>query len=329
MNLVLLGLGMLVLALSMPYFVSPILHKLKLVDVPNHRSSHTTTTIRGGGIAVGITINIGLLVLFWLGGTFLANPSLVLTVLVAVTLTTSLGFVEDARGITVKGRILCQLFLSLAIATSALYVSDQIVLWALPLSLVGVFYINAANFMDGINGISSLHGILLGVTALVSGLIASNGSLTAVGGIIALAFLGFLPWNFPSARMFLGDAGSYLIGGLLFSIGLWIFFETNSLFLAIAPSSFYCFDVIFTLFVRQRRGEKLTEAHREHIYQRFQRRVGSHSLAAVVTTGFTTCTVLLALGSNVGLLNKPLSIILGIAVLSSCLPILQVRALAK
>lgn len=320
MKFTIFALGLFAIALVLPYVVTPLLKKLQLVDTPNHRTSHTTPTIRGGGLAVSIVIILGLIISLLALDLKTNNLGIITAVLLAVVLTTTLGFVEDTRGISVKGRLGGQLLLSAGVTLWMLPLADQHLLWAFPLSLAGVFYINAANFMDGINGISSIHGILLGTTALIVGVLESNNALITVGSIIALSFLGFLPWNFPNARMFLGDVGSYLLGGLFFVVGFWMYIASGSLLLAVAPGLYYIFDVVYTLVVRKYRHENLTEAHRDHLYQQLQRRKASHIAATLAAALFSALITALALAGAYELI--PLSV-----ALSLCLVTLLVAAL--
>lgn len=305
-----LALAFFALALFLPYVVSPLLKKLQLVDTPNHRSAHTTPTIRGAGLAVALAIILGLVASLFIFDLEANNLAIGVTVLLTVVLTAALGFIEDTRGISVKGRLGCQLLLSAAVALWMLYLTDQHPIWAVPLALVGMFYINAANFMDGINGISSIHGILLGATAFIVGVLESNAALLTIGSIISLSFLGFLPWNFPNAQMFLGDVGSYVVGGLYFAIGFWTFFVTGSLFLAIAPGLYYIFDVLYTLVVRKHRGKDLTEAHRDHLYQQLQRCQGSHVSATLIAVFISFLVTVLALAGTYDLIPMPVTLLL-------------------
>lgn len=268
-------------------------------------------------MAVAIVIVLGSVASLFVLDLDESNSAIVTTVLLAVALVTTLGFIEDVRGISVRNRLIYQLLLSGAVASSMLYLADESLLWTLPLSFVGMFLINTANFMDGINGISSFHGILLGATALVSGIMASNGALIVLGVVVGIAFLGFLPWNFPRAQMFLGDSGSYLVGGLFFTIGFWVYAETGSPFLALAPGAYYIFDVIFTLIVRKFQGENLTEAHRDHLYQRFQRRLESHTAATLATAALTTLIILAAIAESYALIPMPLALSLALGLLFS------------
>jgi UDP-N-acetylmuramyl pentapeptide phosphotransferase/UDP-N-acetylglucosamine-1-phosphate transferase len=154
--------------------------------------------------------------------------------------------------------------------------------------------------MDGINGITSLIIICWGITALLVGRAHGLELLSVVGAVSAGSALGFLPWNAPVAKLFLGDVGSYLFGGLV-AVGLllgWI--GGVHTVVLIAPLALYLADTGTALTKRALRGDSLVEAHREHIYQRLVREAGLSHLAVAVTVGVTSMciTATVAFGST-------------------------------
>lgn len=282
--------------LTFPGLLRPLLRRWRLVDTPNHRSSHTEATLRGGGLAVAASVLAGLVLAGALG--IISWPFSAALMVAPISLAI-LGFVEDRFGLSVRGRLGLQFLLS-ALGSLAVLAALGAPIWlALPLGLVGVFTINAANFMDGVNGISSFEGVALGSTALAVGLIEGSPATATVGLVAAVSFVGFLPWNFPTARMFLGDSGSYLLGALALVSGTMAWYVSGSLLAAVAPFSIYAADVLATLFVRATRGEDLTASHREHGYQQLSRQYGNHAVPAVVTFGATCLVSALAVASIV------------------------------
>ncbi|WP_343988015.1 hypothetical protein [Terrabacter terrae] len=128
--------------------------------------------------------------------------------------------------------------------------------------------VNAANFMDGINGISGLVFVVWGLTAGYMGHVYGASHLSLLGLVSAGAALGFLPYNAMRARLFLGDVGSYLFGGLGAS-GLLIGAVAGvPLTPLVAPLALYLVDVFATMLKRLMAGKSLTTAHRDHVYQR-------------------------------------------------------------
>ncbi|MCL1839015.1 MAG: hypothetical protein FWG47_06880 [Propionibacteriaceae bacterium] len=304
----------LILGLLLPAVAQLLLRRMKLVDVPSDRSSHSQPTLRGGGIAPAVVIVIGwglglalglvqiLIsnvaapgVYVWIGE---ANPASTGTVIVAgAVLFAGLGFVEDVRQLSVTVRLALQGLLGIVMG-AALLVSLQWPLWLVPVfCLAAIFAVNASNFMDGINGISSYQGAILGVAAVIVGLLWNATGLVVLGVVIFGAFVGFLPWNFPKARLFLGDVGSYLLGGLFFGVGIWMWAATDSILVGLAPLAVYATDVCVTLVRRALQGKKLTQSHREHAYQLLAVN-SSHTLVTMVATVASLAVVSVAIASR-------------------------------
>lgn len=248
-------------ALSL-FVVIPLLRRTGTVDVPNARSSHVIPTPRGGGIGLVIGAGLGSFTWFLLGG---ALPS---PVLLSALFMGGLGFIDDRRGLSARIRLLGQVAVGFFCGWS---------LGGLGGGLVGLIafpvLINAVNFMDGINGISAIFGAVWGGSAIVFGLVSGTEEVALVGAITFGVCLGFLPWNLPRARTFLGDVGSYFLGALVaggvllagageygpLGSGAWIL---------LGPVAIYLADTGWTLMSRLLRGERVTQAHRDHIYQR-------------------------------------------------------------
>ena len=290
------------LGIGFPALVKPLLLRLNLVDVPNHRSSHQRVTLRGGGIAI-----ILVALVTWLWFAFFRDDSVhpaLLWSIGAVICFGILGLAEDLKELPVKVRIAGQFLLSLAFGWGLCGALGLSLLWLLLIPFAGVFLINAANFMDGTNGISGLHGTATGATALIAGSMADDVSLMVFGCVVLGAFGGFLPWNFPKAQMFLGDVGSYALGASMWAAGIWVWASTGSVLFAVAPFLVYSADVIFTLARRLARRVDVTEAHREHVYQRINQAYGSHVWASGVPATFTAVLVFLAVLTVQGRVNS-------------------------
>jgi Fuc2NAc and GlcNAc transferase len=191
----------------------------RLLDTPNERSSHTVPTPRGGGV--------GILAAFIMAGLTLRIPT---TFLFAAILISAVSFYGDYFRISVKFRLVVQVLSTLILlfpllprlsanyALSTLGFSPFLFLLVLP--LIFVFIIGTANFynfMDGINGIAGLSGVigfgLLGVYTLYRPPPdAVQNALSLLSICVSLACLGYLPFNMPRARVFMGDVGSILLG---------------------------------------------------------------------------------------------------------------------
>jgi len=169
--------------------------------------------------------------------------------------------------------------------------------------------VNVVNFMDGINGITSLNMAAWGFVAMAVGYAQHESSLVVIGAVTAGSTIAFLPWNAPVARLFLGDVGSYLLGALV-GIGIIIgAHQTPSVVVLLAPLSIYLADTGTALVRRALRGEQLMTAHRQHVYQRLVSEAGmSHSTVAAVTV-VLALVITVALGPGSPLLGVPVTLV--------------------
>jgi UDP-N-acetylmuramyl pentapeptide phosphotransferase/UDP-N-acetylglucosamine-1-phosphate transferase len=250
----------LVVGLLVTAGLSPVVRAAMLrhgvLDVPNHRSSHTVAVARGGGLAC-------------LGGVLVAvavaavrGTSVPWVAVAACAMLSLLGLADDRLTLSPMPRVAIQVLAGGAVGLAAGGVVGLVV-GALLMTCV----VNVVNFMDGINGITSLTMAVWGLVALLVGRQHDADGLALVGALAAGAALGFLPWNSPVPRLFLGDAGSYLFGALAASGLVLAWGEGAPVLLVAAPLAVYAADTAWTLVGRARRGARLTEAHREHTYQ--------------------------------------------------------------
>lgn len=299
----------LLLSATLPFAVKPILMRLGVIDIPSERSSHERPILRGLGLAVLGAMTVGGFIAIYLlsFGHTPADPDqpaewVILTCVMAISLGSGLlGFAEDLAGVSVKMRSI--LLLTIAFATGLLlalsanlsfWIGAVVVLYAV-LYVSG--YINVANFMDGLNGISGFHGVVAGITFALAGAIAGLDWLIVAGGILAAGFLGFLPWNLSKPGAFLGDVGSYLLGGATAATSLFAFVNGVPLLATIGPMVVYFGDVAVTLVKRVRDGKKWDEPHKEHAYQRLQQSGFSHVTASGITTMFSVAVSALGIVS--------------------------------
>ena len=181
-------------------------------DVPNPRSSHQTPTVRGGGIGLAF----GTLVALAIDRSRIVGSTDV-ALFVAGICFGAIGFADDLiSGISIKTRMILQIVAALLVMT---LIRSHYSLGVVPLVLVCflasvwiISFVNASNFMDGINGISCAEGIVAGVAIGFIARYEHQYALQAAGFALAAGAIGFAPFNFPRARLFLGDVGSYFIG---------------------------------------------------------------------------------------------------------------------
>jgi Fuc2NAc and GlcNAc transferase len=254
-----------------------------LIDVPNARSSHSVPTPRGGGVAIVLSFLVALPILASTGA---ITWPLALALLGAGGWIAVIGFLDDHGHIAARWRLLAHfggaawaLFWIGGIAGFNVFSVNIHFGWFG--YVIGAFYLvwmlNLYNFMDGIDGLASVEAICACVGACIVYWIGGYGSLGIAPAMLAMAVLGFLIWNFPPARIFMGDAGSGFLGlvlGVLSLHAAWsdpVFLWAWLILLGV-----FIVDATFTLIRRLLRGDKIYEAHRSHGYQYASRRVGSH-----------------------------------------------------
>jgi UDP-N-acetylmuramyl pentapeptide phosphotransferase/UDP-N-acetylglucosamine-1-phosphate transferase len=240
---------------------------------PNVRSSHRVPTPQGGGIAVIAALTIaaacGPLLLPEIAE---AVPSL--TVLIAAAIGLAIvGVADDLRPLDALPRLILQIVavaIVIAMLPAALRVLPFVPWWAerALMLLAGVWLVNLVNFMDGIDWMTVAE--VVPVTAGLT-MAAALGALPPEAAMIEVALcgamLGFAPFNKPVARLFLGDVGSLPIGLLLFWL-LVTLAGNGHLAAALLLPLYYITDATITLFRRLVAGEKISQAHRRHFYQR-------------------------------------------------------------
>lgn len=274
----------------------PVLRRYAVLDLPTHRSSHTQVTLRGGGIAPLLGIVSGTIVALVSPA---VQPGNILIAIVAGTaIAAVLGLVEDVRGLKVPIRAIGQLVAGATISIPMAMIFQEPWWLALGAAIAIAAFINIANFMDGINGISGVHAMVIGGAYAVVGALAGLPWASALGLIVAAAFLGFLPWNVTKPGLFLGDVGSYLLGAAVCAIGVATWWAGVDLVVAVAPLSIYLADTLFTLARRASRGEAILQSHRSHLYQRLTDTGLGHATATSVVAGFTL------LASAVGIVRE-------------------------
>jgi UDP-GlcNAc:undecaprenyl-phosphate/decaprenyl-phosphate GlcNAc-1-phosphate transferase len=244
-----------------------------VLDVPNQRSSHVTPVPRGGGVACLAGVLAGLAVA---SARHQDVPWLAVSgaVLLAVV-----GFADDYRTLAAAPRLAAQIAVGVLVGATA-----GGLWWILAGVICIPVAVNVVNFMDGIDGITGLNMATWGLVAMAVGYAQHEPSLVVIGAVTAGSATGFLPWNVPVARLFPGDAGSYLLGALV-GIGVLIGARrTPSVVVLLAPLSIYLADTGTVLLRRALRGEHLMTAHKEHIYERLVNEAGlSHITVAALT----------------------------------------------
>ncbi len=271
----------------------------RILDQPNERSAHTVPVPRGGGIAV-------LLVLLPLWAWI--EPKL-WPILVAGGSLGLAGWWDDVKGLGPWPKLVAQV---IAVAAGLVFigpVTGGLLPAPLDLLLAAVLwlgFVNAYNFMDGIDGIAGVEAISIALGLTVLGLWFANfGDLAALASALAGAALGFLFWNWHPAKLFLGDVGSQALGYLIGFLLLRIASEGAWAAAAILPLYFFA-DAGWTLLKRLKAGKNILAAHSEHIYQESVRRGRNHAQVAIAVLIANVALVLFALGAELG--ERPVSL---------------------
>lgn len=306
-----------VLSLLAPFALRSLLIRWDVFDVPNHRSSHKRPTLRGGGIAPLLGLAIG-------GVLLLMNPSAdvvipLVTAFVAAIVVAFVGLVEDIKGLPITIRAGLQLCAGAAIGISVVTATQISWLWIPFVALVFTYHVNATNFMDGVNGISALHGAVVGSSFAVIGLLHSLPWLTGSGMIIAVCYAAFLPWNLLPPGMFLGDVGSYLLGSSIAGIIIIAVAAGVHPLAAIGPVCIYWADTAFTLIRRLFKGEPIFQAHRSHAYQRLTDAKLSHIQVSTLVALFSTLTAATGLAVDQSWISPQVAIIILVVLMAGYL----------
>jgi UDP-GlcNAc:undecaprenyl-phosphate/decaprenyl-phosphate GlcNAc-1-phosphate transferase len=246
--------------------VTVIMIRIGTLDHPVARSSHTRPTPKGGGVGIAAATLAGMAVAPGFAGVDAVLPAAALCL-------AAVSYVDDVRDLPFWVKMAAQGMAALVLVAAGGAVHRIAIpgLGTIALGWLGpllsflwlIFVTNAVNFMDGVNGLASGSAAVacLGVAA-VAGLQASWPEAVLIAGV-----LGFLPFNYPAARLFMGDVGSQFLGFML--AGLALRHAADPLLAFILPLALLPMlaDVGLTLIRRWRRAERLTQAHRSHVYQ--------------------------------------------------------------
>ena len=245
----------------------------KMKDVPNERSLHSIPVPRIGGVGMMAGVLCGWEIMY---------STLVWWVVLPLLILFAVSLLDDVHNLPVKQRLLAHLFAAaILVAGSGLFAQQGVVI-SIILLLFTVWMTNLYNFMDGSDGLAggmALFGFgIYGIAALL----AHNTPLALLNFCITASAASFLYFNFHPARIFMGDSGSIPLGFLAAAMGVWGWQQGNwPLWFPLLVFSPFIVDASVTLVKRALRGVKVTEAHREHYYQRLIQMGWGHSNAAL------------------------------------------------
>ena len=257
---------------------------VRIMDRPEARKSHVSPTPKGGGVGIVVAFMLGVSMLYgYAEFARLAEPYFRGVILAAATIA-AVAFADDVRDFSFAVKLAAQLLAAGVAVASGLYVSvfslpfmgqADIGLWGIPVTIGWLLFVtNAMNFIDGLNGLAA--GAALIACCFLAGIAAGQEGWFVYFAALLLAagIAGFLPFNFPRARIFMGDVGSQFCGFVLGVLGIAAarFSGVQMSFLLVPMLlSGVLFDVAFTLLRRLFAGEHVTRPHRGHLYQVAQR----------------------------------------------------------
>ncbi len=260
-----------------------------LLDHPNVRGSHSVPTPRGGGAAITITFLV-LVPIFSIKGDL---PYSVTWAMLGVGICIALiGFLDDHKHVAIGWRLSAH-FVGAMWAIYWLNGIPPLTVFGVVLNLgwIGnllavlflVWLLNLYNFMDGINGIASIEAITVCMGASLLFLFQNESQAFWLPPLLlAFAVMGFLYWNFPQAKIFMGDAGSGFTGFMLGLFSIQAAWESTRMFWVwVILLGVFIVDATLTLFQRMINGEEFYKAHRKHAYQVAARHYGSHKAVSL------------------------------------------------
>jgi UDP-GlcNAc:undecaprenyl-phosphate GlcNAc-1-phosphate transferase len=277
-----LGFGMLLAVLSA--IVVRAMISLRVMDTPAERKAHDRPTPKGGGAGIVVAFLVGLLLLFGFAQFARLADEYFLGVVAASFAIALVAFLDDLFDWPFMVKLGIQAVAALVAVATGIYLHDYRIPYLGPVYVgwIGppitlawlLFTTNAVNFIDGLNGLAS--GVILIASLFLAYFSASYGGwfCYAASGMLASGLLGCLPFNFPRARIFMGDVGSQFCGFMIAVLGVVASrFDGAELSFLLVPMllSGVLFDVGFTLVRRGLSGERLTQPHRGHLYQVAQR----------------------------------------------------------
>ena len=292
--------------------VLPILHRCKIFDLPNDRSSHEKPTPRGGGIAlvfVAVTIWLAISydVLDWFE--FSESSQTVRWVIGGAVFLALVSWTDDLKGLNPLIRLASQLGtvvgVMICLPEPLVLFNETIPGWLdqFLIAFLWIWFINLFNFMDGIDGLAGVETGAIGLGVFFIAICTGTGETLPIFALTLSAVgIGFLFLNWAPAKIFMGDVGSVPIGFLLAWLLLSLAQKGYMLQALIIPA-YYLADATVTLVCRAFRREKIWLPHRDHYYQQAVQRGLGHAHVSIVVAGvdaFLIGSAFLSLWSEVG-----------------------------
>jgi UDP-GlcNAc:undecaprenyl-phosphate GlcNAc-1-phosphate transferase len=283
---------------------------IRVMDLPNTRSSHSRPVPKSGGIAIVATFVVGSLIIYFYAGVARIDDRYFWGYVISAVLLAVVCFADDILQRAFVAKILAQILCTLLVLASGVVIKRLALPYWGEVPLGGVGYAltflwimgltNAYNFMDGLDGLAA------GVAVIAAGFLCAiafqqNSVFVYVSAYVLLAgAAGFLAFNLPPARVFMGDVGSAFLGftfATLAVIGASLDLGHLSFYIVPLLLFHFIFDTVFTFFRRLLRGERVYLAHRTHLYQLLNQLGYSHRAVSFFHYALTAVQGVAALAS--------------------------------
>jgi Fuc2NAc and GlcNAc transferase len=257
-------------------------YKVGMVDIPNHRTSHQNTTPRGGGLVFMV---LWMLFIYYQYLHQNLSQHLSQVLLIPTIIVTSISFLDDYFNLRRRYRLIAHVltaaFAAYLIGPVDVHLGSHTISASFILTCVASFYIiwsiNLFNFMDGLDGQAGFQAFFICFVSGLLLLIYGDTTLAHVSLLLAFGVLGFLVWNWPNAKVFMGDVGSTGLGVLIAIFSL-LSQQSSKLPFSIYLMLYmpFLFDATLTLLRRMISGEDWYEPHNKHAFQRLYQTGWSH-----------------------------------------------------
>lgn len=271
------GLALTVFAAGLTYVMS---RYVRIMDVPNERSMHTKSTPKSGGVAIVATFLVGSLTIYGFASTARIEATYFWTFITGGIALALVSFYDDIRQKSFLAKLAAQLICAIGIMLAGLFLRRAYIPLVGEVDLGFLGYIvtliwvvgltNAYNFMDGMDGLAGGVGLI--AACFMCAIASSEGStyVYLTSYVLAAGLAGFLIFNLPPARIFMGDVGSAFVGYTFAALALiGATFDRGHLSFYVIPLLLFqfIFDTFFTFARRVWNRDKVFLAHRTHLYQ--------------------------------------------------------------
>ena len=267
-------------------YLKEYLEKKKIFDFPNERSNHSKPVPTGGGWIINLCI---LAIIFFL------DPYDKIPAIITISGLAYISWKNDIKNINIGVRLIFQIFfISIYFAylyNFGFYKENQLI-HILFLILICTCFINIFNFMDGIDGITSIMTITICIGIIFAYLVNNSEYFPSFEILIISICSGFLYWNWKPAKIFLGDVGSIVLGFVCILSLYWLFLDGNTWHWVLCLPMYYVLDTTLTLINRFISGKKIWQAHSEHFYQKAVQSRMSHSQVVKLIIGLQIIIIL-------------------------------------